>query len=168
MSNYESPDYVVERQNDPFEIRRYNDFYIIEYSDVTDTDAENGFGTLFRYISSNNKSEEKLSMTIPVIQEISKESMKMAFVIPKSNWKNIPEPNSNKLTIKKIDTGLFAVVSYSGRSNHKKEKEMKLKLSDWIEKNSFKIDSNYMLAFYNAPFTPGILRHNEVMVRIKE
>jgi hypothetical protein len=61
---------------------------------------------------------------------------------------------------------LFGAIQYSGFSNKSKELKMKKKLDIWIQKKGYKRQSNYMLAFYNAPFTPPMFRRNEIWVRI--
>jgi hypothetical protein len=167
MSKYERPEYDVVLSESPFELREYKDFYIVEYSNDRDPDIQNGFGTLFRYISSDNLAHQKIKMTVPVIEEMAGDQMKMAFVVPKEHWDHIPEPNSRLLSVKKFDSGLFAVIKYGGFSNEVKERDMVKKLSAWLDEKKYKAASNFMLAFYNAPFTPPMLRHNEIMVRIE-
>ena len=120
MSKYETPEYEVIIGEDEYEIRKYLDFYIVEYENVDDLESSEGFGTLFKYISSNNKENEKISMTTPVIREVSEKKQKMAFVVPGKFGEKIPEPNSPNLNIKKFDQGLFAVIRYSGLSNEVK------------------------------------------------
>ena len=70
MSIYERPEYKVILSEPPFEIRLYESFWIVEYSNETDPDILNGFGTLFRYISSENQNRQKINMTVPVIEEV--------------------------------------------------------------------------------------------------
>ncbi|OJF94635.1 hypothetical protein AX762_01855 [Alkalibacterium sp. 20] len=82
MSKYETPDYDVVLKEEDFEIRKYVDFYIVEYENLNNEDSNSSFGTLFKYISSDNKANEKISMTVPVIQEETEEKKKMAFVVP--------------------------------------------------------------------------------------
>ncbi|MDY0143087.1 MAG: heme-binding protein [Bacteroidales bacterium] len=166
MSKSETLDYDVLIKEDEFEIRKYLDFFIVEYENENDPDIMNGFGSLFKYISSDNKENEKISMTTPVIQEVTKEKKKMAFVVPGKFGENIPEPNNKNLKVKKFDEGLFGAIQYSGFSNKSKELKMKKKLEDWILEKGYISQSNYMLAFYNAPFVPPMLRRNEIWVRI--
>lgn len=166
MFKYETPTYEVIIKDNSFEIRHYKDFYIVEYDNVDDPDIQNGFGTLFRYISSNNEEKKKINMTVPVIEEMTDKRLKMAFVVPKEHWKKIPRPNDPNLSIKEFRNGLFAVIRFSGLSNTSKEK-MKLEaLEAWIDQNGYDKASNAMLAFYNAPFTPPMFRRNEIMVRV--
>ena len=166
MSIYERPDYEVLLSEDSFELRHYKDFYIVEYDNLTDPDIENGFGSLFRYISKDNKAHQKISMTVPVIEEIAGDHMKMAFVVPKAQWENIPEPNNKFLSVQKFESGLFAVRKYGGLSSPKKEHKMIEELENWADSKNYRIVSNFMLAFFNGPFTPPMIRHNEIMVRI--
>ena len=107
MAKYERPEYTVLLSEYPFELREYRDFYVVEYDNAADPDVDSGFGTLFRYISKDNQADRKISMTVPVIQELSEDRMKMAFVVPKAEWEDIPQPNSPSLTVKKFDSGLL-------------------------------------------------------------
>jgi hypothetical protein len=168
MAKYERPEYEVILSEPPFELRQYDEFVIVEYDNEADPNIEHGFGTLFRYISSENKKKQKISMTVPVIEEIVDDQLKMAFVVPKEHWADIPEPNSKWLLLKKFERGIFAVIKYSGRSNERMEEDMKKKLAHWIESKDHKAVANFMLAFYNPPFTPGLFRRNEIMVRIEQ
>ncbi len=90
MSKYERPGYEVILSDPPFEIRLYEAFRIVEYSNETDPDILNGFGTLFRYISSENQNRQKINMTVPVIEEMLEGRIKMVFVVPKEHWNDIP------------------------------------------------------------------------------
>ena len=168
MSKTETPDYEVLLKEDEFEIRKYLDFFIVEYENDNDPEINKGFGSLFNYISSDNKENEKISMTSPVIQDESNGNKKMAFIVPGKFGENIPEPNNPNLKIKKFHEGLFGVIQYSGFSNESKELKMKEKLESWILEKGYTNQSNYMLAFYNAPFTPPMLRRNEIWVRISK
>ena len=89
MAKYERPAYTVLLSEYPFELREYRDFYVVEYDNAADPDVDSGFGTLFRYISKDNQADRKISMTVPVIQELSEDRTKMAFVVPKAEWKDI-------------------------------------------------------------------------------
>jgi hypothetical protein len=168
VSKYESPTYDLLTVDGEIEIRQYFNFYIVEYDNENDPAISNGFGSLFRYISSDNKANEKISMTIPVIEEITEDKKKMAFVVPKKFGDRIPEPNNPALNIKPFAEGLFGVIRYSGLSNASKEAKIQEKLNIWLKEKGYKIESNFMLAFYNAPFIPPFLRRNEVWVRVSK
>lgn len=166
MGKYETPDYTVIHREDMLEIRTYAEFYIVEYDNDSDPEIDKGFGTLFSYLSKDNKEKEQLSMTVPVIEEINPNKKKMAFVIPAAFKTRIPEPNNHNLKIKKFEKGTFAVIRYSGNSNKEKEKAMQEKLTKWIQEKHYSIQSPFMLALYNPPFIPPMFKRNEMMVRI--
>lgn len=166
MSHYESPDYELIKKEDPFELRKYPSFYLVEYSNDIDPDIENGFNALFSYISSNNNENRKINMTIPVIEDVNHDKKKMAFVVPKAVGKNIPKPNNRHLSVIEFEAGFYAVILYSGRSNKSLEQQKSNLLHEWIEKNHWDVQSNNKLAFYNAPFTPGIFRKNEIIIKV--
>ena len=138
MSKSETPDYEVLLKEASFEIRKYKTFSIVEYEDENDPKMKSGFGSLFKYISDDNKEKEKISMTAPVIQQEDKE----------------------------FEEGIFAVVQYSGLSTDKKEKKLKKELEAWVLEKEFIKESDFMLAFYNAPFVLPMLRRNEIWLRV--
>lgn len=167
MGFYETPDYEVITQEKPFEIRRYSDFLMVEYENEEDPFSNNGFGTLFRYISNYNEEKQKISMTIPVIEEMTDDKRKMAFVVPKKHWEHTPKPNDPNLSIKSFDSGIFAVIRYSGLSNRKKEQQNRERLVEWVDQKGYRRISNAMLAFYNSPFALPMVRRNEIMVKVE-
>lgn len=167
MSIYETPDYEVLLKKYPFEIRRYSDFLMVEYENEEDPLSNNGFGTLFRYISNDNEEKQRISMTIPVIEEMIENKRKMAFVVPKKHWEHTPKPNDPNLSIKSFDSGSFAVIRYSGLSNKQKEQKNWERLVEWVDQKGYRRVSNAMLAFYNSPFALPMVRRNEIMVKVE-
>jgi len=167
MSHYESPEYEIKSKEDNYEIREYKDFYIVEYENPNDPDLSYGFGTLFKYIGKENDQNESISMTIPVIREVTSSGMKMAFVVPQSKWDNIPHPTDKRLKISKFDKGIFATITYSGSLTLDKERKQIQLLQAWIHEKNLSPLSNFMVANYNGPFTPSIFRRNEILVRVE-
>ncbi len=167
MGAYETPEYEVVLQERPFEIRQYSDFLMVEYENDSDPFSQNGFGTLFRYISNDNDQQQRISMTVPVIEEMTEGKRKMAFVVPRKHWEHTPKPNDPHLSIKSFDSGTFAVIRYSGLSNRQKEKDNWERLVEWIEQKGYRRLYNAMLAFYNSPFSLPMMRRNEIMVRVE-
>jgi len=167
MSVYETPDYEVKLKESSFEIRQYSDFLMVEYDNEEDPLSNNGFGTLFRYISNDNEEKQRISMTIPVIEEMTENKRKMAFVVSKKHWEHTPKPNDPNLSIKSFDSGSFAVIRYSGLSNRQKEQKNWERLVEWVDQKGYRRVSNAMLAFYNSPFALPMVRRNEIMVKVE-
>ncbi|EXJ24352.1 hypothetical protein ADIAL_0091 [Alkalibacterium sp. AK22] len=168
MGKYETPDYEVHLKEKDCEIRRYTDFYVVEYENLDDHDLRSGFGTLFKYISSDNQADQKIPMTVPVIKEETTGTQRMAFVVPKKFRGQIPEPNSPNLKIQKFDEGLFAAIRYTGRTSESKELKMKRRLARWLQVKGYEQQSDFMQAFFSGPFTPPMLKHNEIWVRVSK
>ena len=168
MSKYETLDYKIVLEDQDIEIREYSNFLIVEYEDVNDPEIKEGFRSLFTYISDDNKDNKKISMTTPVIQEVTPKMKKIAFVVPKKFGDYAPLPNNPNLKVSKFEKGLFAVIRYSGFSSDAKESKKKKKLETWILENKYERQSNYMLASYNAPFSLPMLRRNEIWVRVNK
>lgn len=168
MSKYETLDYDVVLSDDEFEIRKYFNFYIVEYENTNDPEIKEGFRTLFTYISSDNKENEKISMTTPVIKKESKEMKKLAFVVPAKFADQIPEPNNPNLNILKFEEGLFAVIQYSGFSGDSKELHKSIELKSWLLDKGYQSYSKAMTASYNAPFSLPMLRRNEIWIRVSK
>lgn len=168
MSHYETPDYELIQKEEPFELRKYPSFYLVEYDNDADPEIDDGFNTLFSYIGNNNEDHRKIKMTIPVIEEMEQNKKKMAFVVPKELGEKIPKPKDSHLSVIEFEAGFYAVIIYSGKSTTLIEHEQADKLHRWIEKNEWLVQSNDKLALYNAPFIPGIFRRNEIMVKIQK
>lgn len=168
MSKYETPDYDVLLKEDEFEIRKYVDFFIVEYENTEDPKIKDGFGSLFQYISSDNQAAEKISMTVPVISQEFDQQRTMAFVVPAKFGDQIPEPNNPNIHIRKFEEGLFGTVRYSGRAKEAKQAQMKEELDQWLLKTGYQKEANYMKASYDAPFVLPMMRRNEIWVRVSQ
>lgn len=166
MAYYERPEYKLIKKDGDFELRKYEKFYIVKYRDSKDINLNSGFQTLFSYISKNNSKNQKISMTVPVIEEKKEDAMTMSFVVPKEFFSDIPKPKDSRLEIEDVDHGYYAVVSFKGTSNEIIEKKQENSLKDWVERNQWEIVDDFMVAYYNPPFIPGIFKKNEIWVKI--
>ena len=167
MGYYERPEYDVLLSEKPFELRKYKEFIMVTYFSKEDPNSNEGFRTLFSYISNNNEEKQKVSMTVPVIEGKNQEGYRMSFVVPKSFGSNPPIPLDDRLTITKMEGGEYAVVLYRGNSNRKVEKEKEQLLLNWMEKKNLSVEGSAKVAFFNPPFVPGVFKHNEVMIKVK-
>lgn len=167
MSYYERPEFKVIIEEKPFELRHYEPFYVVTYSDKEDANLNYGFQTLFNYLSKNNREEKKISMTVPVIESKKEGTQKMSFVVPKAFGDNPPQPLDSRLQIEKIEGGSYAAISYRGNSDDEVEREKEELLMSWIEKHQWKVAGIFQVAYFNPPLTPGLIRHNEIIVKIE-
>jgi len=181
----EEAEYEVIKQDDKFEIREYAPHILAET--VVDGNLEDAgneaFKRLFRYISGENKSRdkvamtapvsqqptsEKISMTAPVSQQRVEESWAVSFMMPGSyTLETLPEPADPKVTLRQVPARQMAAVRYSGFWSEKGYLKNKLELEAWIQKMGLGIMGDPIWARYNPPFVPWFMRRNEILIPVE-
>jgi hypothetical protein len=173
---YESAEYKIVTSDGKFEVREYPDLMLVATKTNMDAQGRDGsFMKLFRYISGANESDKKISMTTPVFMENDKSdsAVQMGFVLPKDiAVEGVPIPTGEGVDVRKRVGGRFAVLRFSGQLNAKLAKESEAKLRTWMASKGLVADesvesSGVETAGYDPPFTPGPLRRNEVLIRLK-
>jgi effector-binding domain-containing protein len=176
--------YTVIKKDTHFEIRDYAPHIIAEtvvqgnLKDAGDT----AFKKLFRYISGDNRSRDKVSMTAPVsqkpggkkiemtapvAQQRDKESWVVSFMMPTSyTIKTLPEPEDNEITLRQVPARRMAAIRYSGFWSEEGYLRHKAELESWINKMGLTVVGVPIWARYNPPFMPWFLRRNEVLIPI--
>lgn len=173
---YESAEYKVVESDGKFEVREYPDLMLAATKTKLDAQGRDGsFMKLFRYISGANESKQKIAMTTPVFMENqdSGASVQMGFVMPKEIAnEGVPKPTGEQVEVRTRSGGRFAVVRFSGQLSSKTAKEFEAKLRTWMDSKGLVAQEpenggGVETAGYDPPFTPGPLRRNEVLIRIK-
>jgi effector-binding domain-containing protein len=180
----EEANYNVLRKEDGFELREYEPHILAETTvDGEFEDAGNeAFGRLFKYISGNNKQQQKVAMTSPVGQEPLSQKIEMtspvgqqkqdgkwvvSFMMPASfTLETTPEPKDTNVSIREVPVRLIAAVRYSGFWSEKSYRRNLAKLQDWIANNRLTPVGEPIWARYNPPFMPWFLRRNEILVPV--
>ena len=180
----EEATYKVLKKDNKFEIRDYASHILAET--VVEGNLEDAgnkaFKRLFRYISGNNRSRnkvamtapvsqqpigEKIKMTAPVGQQRVKESWAVSFMMPASyTLKTLPEPEDPTVTLRQVPVRRMAAVRYSGFWSEKGYLRYKLELESWIHERGLTIVGDPIWARYNPPFTPWFLRRNEILIPV--
>ena len=170
-SAYESAEYTVVESDSPFEIREYPDLLMATTNMKFKSQGNDGsFMRLFRYISGANDTEQKVAMTTPVFMETEtgNKNSQMAFVLPqKVAEKRVPEPSNEKVQIQKRVGGRFAVIRFKGRINSQSVTKAEESLRKWMKNKGLIGIGDIESAGYDPPWTPGPLRRNEVLIRLK-
>jgi len=183
MAIEEAP-YKVLKKDSKFEIRDYAP-HILAETVVEGNLEETGnkaFNRLFRYISGDNRSRDKVAMTAPVSQEPMGEKIKMtapvgqqrvqerwavSFTMPSSyTLETLPEPEDPQVTLRQVPARRMAAVSYSGFWSEKNYLRYKMELESWIQERGLTILGDPVWARYNPPFTPWFLRRNEILLPV--
>ena len=135
---------------------------------------------LFGYISGANTSQakvamtvpvsqsEKIDMTTPVTQQNTNGNSYMSFYLPSQYSKETaPVPTDPAVELSVDRGGKFAVLQFSGRSTDAAFSKRSKVLRNALIEGGISFEDRPIRATYNAPFTPGFLRRNEIMFRLK-
>jgi len=167
---YETAEYKVVEADGEFEIREYPELTLVTTPTQFERQGNDGsFMRLFRYISGDNESKQKVAMTTPVFMSPESEDStgEMSFVIPKSlATQGAPQPTSEEVKMHRRAGGRFAVIRFSGRMNSETMRVAEMKLREWMAKRSLSGAAAAETAGYDPPWTPGLLRRNEVLIRL--
>ncbi|MGI9474758.1 MAG: SOUL family heme-binding protein [Rubripirellula sp.] len=168
---YESAEYQVVVSENAFQIRDYPELMLASTSMEFERQGNDGsFMRLFRFISGNNDAEQKVAMTVPVFMEREADAAdgSMGFVMPKLVAdEGVPRPADGRVQVKRRPAGRFAVIRFAGKVNDRELKRKEQALRTWIEERGLQSTGATEVAGYDPPWTPGLLRRNEVLIRIK-
>ena len=168
---YESAKYTVLKSDGQIELREYPDLMLATTNMQFRAQGNDGsFMRLFNYISGGNEDQQKVAMTTPVFMEPESTDTQgqMGFVIPKNVADNTaPAPANKDVQIRKREGGRFAVIRFKGRINPELTEQKLNKLNQWMSEQGLIADGSVEIAGYDAPWTPGPFRRNEVLVRLQ-
>lgn len=164
----ETPDYKVLKTIDNVEIRSYPGLVLASTNMGTggySNSSGSGFRTIAGYIFGGNESSEKISMTSPVMVEMT-DTVKMSFIMPSEyTLDNLPDPDDPDVYLHEAGAMTVAVIRYGGFSNDSRFKEHRQMLEAVLKKNNISTKSGYMFFGYNPPYEL-INRRNEVAVQV--
>jgi hypothetical protein len=181
----DEPNYQVLNDYGHIQIRQYPALVVAQTEVTADykNSSSKGFQRLAGYIFGDNKKQQKMAMTAPVIQEQEAEAMAMtapviqqksgtvwlmAFVLP-SNYSvaTAPVPLDTAVIIKEIPAKKVAVIRYSGNLSEQAIEEKSEELQNWLSEQGYKAISPSRSAAYDPPWTLPFLRRNEVHIDIE-
>jgi len=183
VSNVEQAKYEVVKSHSNIEVRDYAPMIVaeVEVSGQRKEAINQGFRMIADYIFGNNKSNAKVAMTAPVVQE---QSEKIAMTAPVSqqadgdNWKvhfvmpseytmeTLPKPNNPLVKLKEVGSKRIVAIRFSGIAGEDNLNKKTEELKKFINDRGLKIQSVPTYAFFNPPWTLPFLRRNEVMIEI--
>jgi DNA gyrase inhibitor GyrI len=179
------PNYQVLNEYGHIQIRHYPALVVAQTEVNGDykNGSSQGFQRLAGYIFGNNKKQQKIAMTAPVIQEQEAETLDMtapviqqksgavwlmAFVLPSGySLSSAPVPLDPSVLIKEIPEKEVAVIRYSGSLSEQGIEEKSEELTQWLTQQGQKTISASRSAAYDPPWTLPFLRRNEVHIDIE-
>ncbi|MEM7100033.1 MAG: heme-binding protein [Pseudomonadota bacterium] len=167
----ESPDYRVLDAGESYEIRLYGGYITADvHIDSSFERAGNqAFRPLFRFISGSNAANQKISMTAPVEQQATGQGYRVSFVMPSDlDFESLPEPEDDRIQFKQHQNVLVAALRYKGSWSKSRFERYETELRTALASTSYQACGSAIVARYNAPFTPGFLRRNEVLLKVSK
>ena len=187
----EVPKYdVLSKSPRGYEVRKYHEAVAAEVlvEDESQFRGSKGFRALAGYIGAfgapqNLKQEaikmtapvvtqqqgEKIAMTAPVVTAPGGSGYWMQFIMP-SKWtlETLPQPENPEVKLKRLPERHVAAMYFSGRTDAQGVEKMEKRLLEYLRLDGIepKEGTNPVLSRYNDPFTPGLLRTNEIWVTI--
>ncbi|MEQ8587899.1 MAG: heme-binding protein [Thalassobaculaceae bacterium] len=170
----EQPDYTVVEAEGDFELRDYPAMVVAEA--VTEGNRQEGvrqgFRALAAYIFAKDREGDRIAMTAPVIQQPtdirSGDEWRVRFVMPSAfDLDALPAPAGSDVTLHRWPPSRLAVIRFSGRADDADFARAEGRLRDWISDRGLEAEGTPLLAYYDDPWTPGMLRRNEVLVRVR-
>lgn len=166
-------------QNQPYSVlKRYPELELREYPAGMQIETEVGgdfinagnraFGPLVQFISGNNKAQQTIAMTAPVIQEsITSGNHRVRFVMPSNmDARNTPDSLDRSVKVIEVPAHLAAARKFGGSWNQDKLQKEGEKLLEEVANAGLIAKGNLYWSRFDPPWKPGFLRHNEVLIRV--
>ncbi|QQO52194.1 MAG: heme-binding protein [Thiohalocapsa sp. PB-PSB1] len=191
VMSLEEPEYRVLKTTDDFELREYQPFLVAEtvVNGRFDQVGDRAFRILVDYIQGGNQGGRNLPMTAPVNQqpkiadlsvldapgntsyqaaERDSDAWLFQFVMPKEySLPMLPQPIDERVTLRQMPARLIAARRYSGGWGESKYRANEQALLDALQRERLITVGTPIFARYNAPFVPGFMRRNEILVEVQ-
>mmetsp|Transcript_24759 Transcript_24759/g.29972 ORF Transcript_24759/g.29972 Transcript_24759/m.29972 type:complete len:425 (+) Transcript_24759:124-1398(+) len=182
----DTPAFKVLKRTAKYQVREYQPFVVAEYDmDTTTTSGSTGstgsgeqptnasegtqaFNALAGYIFGGNAEGTKMKMTTPVFTQQEGPRRRMQFVVSTSAQSpaQLPNPNSESVTVEQLPGKVFGVLQFSGRADAELAAKMALELRAGLMADGVQCCEGYTLGQYNDPSTKPMFRRNEVLIEL--
>lgn len=158
--------YDVVENHSGFQLRRYAPHTLVTkpMSGSMAAAGSSAFGYLASYISGQNERGQQIAMTAPVLQQKTDSGYEVSFVMP-AELSDPPRPRAG-LELKAVDSKLMAAIKFSGMASDDLFARKAQQLIASLRAAGYQPISEPLYARYNGPWTPPMLRRNEVLVEV--
>ncbi len=175
----ERPEYQVLVADGDFEIRQYLPMLLAETVVTQAPDRkralEKGFRKLADYIFAKSRPGEKIAMTAPVlsdrpqggqgyISDAADDGWRVRFIMPRAFTRESLPPAPAGIGITDLPGRRVGAVRFAGVASDAVLREKEAGLRTWLDARGESETGKVEYAFYDAPFIPGPLRRNGVLV----
>ncbi len=182
-NNVETPDYTVITSEGDIEIRDYPALVVAQVRRSGDRKSavNRGFGPLANYIFAKDRAgqdipmtapvtqqrDARIAMTAPVTQSEANGEWIVRFIMPSEyRLEDLPRPAGEDVTLESVAPSRRVAIRFSGVADDALIARNEDTLRSWLESRGIEPLGAATYAYYNAPFTPGFMRRNEVMFDI--
>jgi hypothetical protein len=164
--------YEISGQIGEIEFRKYPRLVL---ATVLSPGNDSGFNLLFSYITGKNHTKRQIQMTAPVITSekiamtapVVSDEKSMSFVMPGGKDQDeMPDPLDERVKITTQNPREMAVIRFKGYAGREDVNDVTSRLLEGLQKGGITARGQPVLMRYNAPWTPGFLRRNEVGIEI--
>jgi len=131
------------------------------------------FQPLVSYISGRNRSQQRMAMTAPVLQETlspkdaAREVHRVSFVLPlATDPTKVPVPTDSQVTTRVIEPCTIAAVKFGGAWNEARFMQKGADLKKAVLSAGLQPLAEPYFARFDPPWKPGFMKHNEAMIDI--
>ncbi|MGN6374379.1 MAG: SOUL family heme-binding protein [Sphingomonas sp.] len=173
----ERPDYTLVESDGAIEVRDYPSLVVAEATAPGDrlTALNEGFKQLADYIFAKRRGPgdgervgEKIAMTAPVLSDRDADNhWRTRFVMPASETpESLPAPDGG-VHVARVAARRVGAIRFAGSAGDRALADRERELRLWLARHGYEPTGPAEHAYYNSPFVPPPLRHNEVMVPVK-
>jgi len=158
----DSPDYQLERTIGSVEVRKYEPYLVAStrVSGSLQGAGNAGFGILARYIFGANDSGDGSSTKIAIT---------VRFMMPHDfTSESLPTPNDDRVTLEEVGAQRLAALPYRGSWSKGLHDRNLRELRRTLDREGLDTEGEPIWARYDPPWKPWFLRHNEVLLALKD
>jgi hypothetical protein len=136
-------------------------------------------------VTATRSAGEKIAMTVPVTSERARnDELQSAtplctvscageyvvrFTMPSeyASIEDLPAPNDPRVVLEEVPEHLAVALAFSGRLDDEATAAAVEQLEEWTEQEGLVVIGEPEAAQYDAPWKPGFVRHNEVIIPVR-
>lgn len=167
----ERPDHTVTAEHEGFELRAYGPAIEARAPISTYEELNQGFRVVGGYIFGGNTNEagqsEKIAMTAPVGFSAAEDQPYISFIMPAEyDMSELPAPDDARVELVEVPARTLAALRFSGVADEAEVRRRVAELEARVAAAGLEATGAPIVAQYNPPWIPGLLRRNEILIPV--